>query len=95
MVDLTEAGRRLSLTRVAPTPPVSKLEAMRARRARHRRNSLVASAVTVIAVAAGLAGWLSSGATRSTRVATTPASVPSHSARYVISGDNTDSVFVL
>lgn len=80
MVDLTEAGRRLSLTRVAPTPPLSKLEAMRARRARHRKTALAASAATVIAVAVGLAGWLSSGAPHSARVTTGPASVPAKSA---------------
>jgi hypothetical protein len=84
MVDLTEAGRRLSLAQMAPTPPLSKLEAMRARRARHRRTALAASAATVIVVAAGLAGWISSGAPRSTRVTTTPASLPSEPAAAVV-----------
>lgn len=84
MVDLEQAGRRLSLTQVAPTPPVSKLEIMRAHRARHRRRALGASAVAVIGLTAGLAAWISHGTTRTARVTTAPPSAPSQSAAAVV-----------
>ena len=84
MLDLEDAGRRLSVAQLGPTPPVARLEAIRSRRARRRRIGALASAATVIAVTAGLAGWLTSNSAPPAHVSTAPGGVPSGSAAGVV-----------
>lgn len=84
ILDLDDAGRRLSLAQIAPTPPLAKLQAMRARRARRRRIGLAGSAVGVIAAASGFSVWLTSGSPRTDHIIVAPGGVPSESPKAVV-----------